>query len=161
MRVNLKNEAVGGQSSEGGKQILKKALKKSKRFNFDLNIIAWGANDAGGKREPRKFEANIRKQVKMIRRKNPGAEFILVASSLPYKAWIHSQYELIMAYRDVLRTLSDEMGAHATLADMTSLWRDLLARKNYHDLTGNGLNHPNDWGHRLYAETIASLLLEQ
>jgi len=27
-------------------------------------------------------------------------------------------------------------------------------RKTHHDLTGNGINHPNDFGHRLYAQVI-------
>jgi len=49
-------------------------------------------------------------------------------------------------------------GAGAALADMTTLWRDLLARKSVHDLTGNGINHPNDFGHRLYAQVILGLL---
>ena len=35
---------------------------------------------------------------------------------------------------------------------------DLLARKSDFDLTGNGLNHPNDFGHRLYAQMILALL---
>jgi hypothetical protein len=48
----------------------------------------------------------------------------------------------------------------AALADLTSLWADLLDRKSVHDLTGNGINHPNDFGHRLYAQTILGLLVE-
>jgi hypothetical protein len=43
---------------------------------------------------------------------------------------------------------------------MTSLWADLLKRKAWHDLTGNGVNHPNDFGHRLYAQVILGLLVE-
>ena len=33
------------------------------------------------------------------------------------------------------------------LADMTSIWEALLKRKTFYDLTGNGVNHPNDFGH--------------
>ena len=42
---------------------------------------------------------------------------------------------------------------------MTAVWADLLARKSWHDLTGNGVNHPNDFGHRLYAQVILALLV--
>jgi hypothetical protein len=28
------------------------------------------------------------------------------------------------------------------------------------DLTGNGLNHPNDFGHRLYAQGVLELILD-
>jgi hypothetical protein len=44
------------------------------------------------------------------------------------------------------------------LADMTTLWLELLERKNAYDLSGNGLNHPNDFGHRVYAQIILGLL---
>jgi len=33
----------------------------------------------------------------------------------------------------------------------------MLEHKHDFDLTGNGLNHPNDFGHRLYAQTLLSL----
>ena len=33
--------------------------------------------------------------------------------------------------------------------------------KDLFDLTGNGLNHPNDYGHRLYAQGVLSLLLDE
>ncbi len=50
--------------------------------------------------------------------------------------------------------------AGAVLADVTSLWRDVLTRKGVYALTGNGVNHPNDFGHRLYAQVILSLLVD-
>ena len=47
------------------------------------------------------------------------------------------------------------------MADMTSLWTEMLKRKRDCDLTGNGVNHPSDFGHRVYASAILSLLIEQ
>ena len=44
------------------------------------------------------------------------------------------------------------------IADMTSMWRDLLKRKKFADITGNGVNHPNDFGHRTYAQIILTLI---
>ena len=43
------------------------------------------------------------------------------------------------------------------VADVTTIWSWLVARKRYLDLSGNGVNHPNDFGHRVYAETILAL----
>ena len=43
------------------------------------------------------------------------------------------------------------------MADVTSVWLELAKRKPYWDYTGNGLNHPNDFGHRLYAQVILAL----
>ncbi|MEI7733536.1 MAG: hypothetical protein WCO56_28460 [Verrucomicrobiota bacterium] len=44
---------------------------------------------------------------------------------------------------------------------MTTLWSQMMERKRYHDLTGNGVNHPNDFGHRLYAQVLLGLLLSE
>ncbi|MBU0478666.1 hypothetical protein KKC91_08875 [bacterium] len=55
-------------------------------------------------------------------------------------------------YRDALRS-------GVILADMTQMWMDLLKFKRYHDLTGNGVNHPNDFGHRIYAQVLLGLLV--
>ena len=45
------------------------------------------------------------------------------------------------------------------LADLTSVWTELLKHKRDWDLTGNGVNHPNDFGHRLYAQVLSALLV--
>lgn len=44
------------------------------------------------------------------------------------------------------------------LAEATQLWSDVLSRKRYFDITGNTINHPNDWGHRLLAQLHMELL---
>ena len=43
------------------------------------------------------------------------------------------------------------------LADITTLWEKLLTRKNFADLSGNNVNHPNDFGHRLYTEVLFTI----
>ena len=45
-------------------------------------------------------------------------------------------------------------GPGCALADVTTFWLALLERKGALDLTGNGLNHPNDFGHRFYADVV-------
>lgn len=40
-----------------------------------------------------------------------------------------------------------------------AIWTELLKHKNYLDLTGNGVNHPNDFGHRIYAQVLSALLI--
>jgi hypothetical protein len=60
-------------------------------------------------------------------------------------------------YREALASLT---GPGVALADVTSLWQEMLRRKREVDLTGNGVNHPNDFGHRVYAQAILALLVE-
>jgi hypothetical protein len=42
---------------------------------------------------------------------------------------------------------------------MTSVWTGFLELKQDWDLTGNGVNHPNDFGHRVYAQVLSALLI--
>ena len=44
------------------------------------------------------------------------------------------------------------------LADLTAVWSEMLKRKKDWDLTVNGVNHPNDFGHRVYAQVICELM---
>jgi hypothetical protein len=34
----------------------------------------------------------------------------------------------------------------------------VVSKKSFMDITGNGVNHPNDYGHRLYAMVLAATL---
>ena len=43
-------------------------------------------------------------------------------------------------YRDALAKLC---GPGVALADLTSMWAELLKRKSFYDLTGNGLKDPD------------------
>jgi hypothetical protein len=92
-----------------------------------------------------------------VLRLNPGAEFILVATMVGNPEWTASSMEHYLAYREKLLALQSDSVA---VADMTSIWLEFLKHKTLHDITGNGVNHPNDFGHRVYAQVILSLLSE-
>ena len=59
---------------------------------------------------------------------------------------------------NVLKSMVDPGVA---LADVTAVWEVMLKNKHDLDLTGNGLKHPNDFGHRLYAQAILSVLIDR
>jgi acyl-CoA thioesterase-1 len=120
----------------------------------DLAIVAFGMNDAGYL-SPNEFRDGIADVVSALRLTAPSIDLILVAPMLPHPDWHYARPERLLAYRDELASLT---GPGTALADVTTLWRDLLTRKRHHDLTGNGINHPNDFGHRVYAHTILPLL---
>ena len=83
------------------------------------------------------------------------AWFILVASMLGNRDWITLKHNVFPQYRDALTELVEPGIA---LADLTSIWTEFLQRKKDWDQTGNGVNHPNDFGHRVYAQVILTLL---
>ncbi|MBM4074589.1 MAG: VCBS repeat-containing protein [Planctomycetes bacterium] len=69
--------------------------------------------------------------------------------------WIRLRAESFPEYRDALKKLT---GPGIALADVTSVWEEFLKLKKDWDQTGNGVNHPNDFGHRVYAHVIQTLL---
>ena len=148
--VAFHNLAVAGWTADDG---LADAARVA-ALEPDLVIVAYGMNDACYA-DAAYFSANIHGVVHEIRSTVPDAEFVLVSPMWPTPECDFVIREHFTAYRDALAALS---GPGAVLADMTTLWRELLQRKRPHDLSGNGLNHPNDFGHRLYAQTILALL---
>ena len=150
-KVTFRNFAVGGWTSRNGVADVEKVAAEKP----DLVIIAYGMNDAGGS-TPAAYAANIQTIMDKVRASSPDAEFILVASMLPNAEWHYPKMENFPAFRDALAKLC---GPGMVLADMTSVWTELLKRKSFHDLTGNGVNHPDDFGHRLYAQVILALLV--
>jgi acyl-CoA thioesterase I len=148
--VNLVNLAVGGTDTVWGLGELEKVVTARP----DLLLLAFGMNDAAG-RPANEYQANIRTLMEGVRERLPECEFILVAPMLGNRDWTRLQPELFPQYRDALKELT---GPGIALADLTSVWSGFLELKQDWDQSGNGVNHPNDFGHRVYAQVIASLL---
>ena len=148
--IQLHNFATAGWTTED-------ALWDTERITLaqpDLVIVAFGMNDASyaGADE---YTASVSSLLTRIRADVPHAEFVVVSPMLPTPQcdWlVHSRFG---EYRDALAALTCEGVA---LADVTTLWTHLVARKDPHHLSGNGSNHPNDFGHRIYAQTILTAL---
>ena len=89
----------------------------------------------------------------MSRRKNPAAEFILVASWPPNENW--RKLAPMDGYLAGLKTLESSKIA---VADVWSVASYILKTKRYCDVTGNHVNHPNDFMIRVYAQVTDALL---
>ena len=150
--VALYNRAVGGWTTQNGIDDLD-ALLATKP---DLVIIAYGMNDVAS-RNPEAFRQNVAAMLDRIREANAETEVILVSPMLGNSQWVHTPREMFDRYREALASLA---GPGVALADVTSLWESLLKRKREIDLMGNGVNHPNDFGHRTYAQAILAMLVE-
>ncbi|MEI8381582.1 MAG: sulfatase-like hydrolase/transferase [Planctomycetota bacterium] len=150
--VDLFNRAVGGRGVPNGLADLDKLLA----HDPDLVLIAYGMNDVG-RRNPEAYREGIQKMIMQIKGARPQAEIILVATMLGNDQWQHTPREMFPKYREALASLC---GDGVVMADLTSLWTEMLKRKRDCDLTGNGVNHPSDFGHRVYASAVLSLLVE-
>ncbi|QDT43747.1 Acetylxylan esterase precursor [Gimesia alba] len=150
-RVEMANPSVGGKDTRWALTQVDKVVESKP----DLVIIAFGMNDSAG-RSVKEYQANTNALMEQIRKKRPQTEFILLAPMLGNKDWIRLKHELFPQYRDALAELCRPGVA---LADMTSIWTEFLKQKQDWDLTGNGVNHPNDFGHRVYAQVLSTLLV--
>ena len=149
--ITLTNLAVGGTSTPWGLTRIPDVVAAKP----DLVILAFGMNDSSG-RSAAEYKTTTLAMIKAVRETQPQAEFILVATMLGNRDWITLNHELFPQYRTALQELTEPGIA---LADMTSIWTEMLNRKQDWDLTGNGVNHPNDFGHRVYGQVLTTLLV--
>ncbi len=150
--VALTNLSVGGTTTSWGITMIDKVAQQSP----DLVILAFGMNDSAGL-TAKQYGQNIATMIAKTRALLPQSEFILIASMLGNRDWITLNHDVFPEYRDELVALCRPGIA---MADMTSVWSEFLKRKKDSDLTGNGVNHPNDFGHRVYAQVLSALLVD-
>jgi len=144
-KVSVVNLGKGGTKAPWGMS----QVEKVKAEKPDLVILAFGMNH----KEPAdKFGAAMRALVDALKSGSPDADIVLVASMCGNPGLFPS--ERFEAYRDVQRKME---GPGVALADVTSVWLELMKKKRFSDLSGNNANHPNDFGYRVYAQVILQL----
>lgn len=145
-QVNVYNHAVGGKNSAWGAAQIENALSQHK--NVDLAVLAFGMND--GDLTPSAFNLNLLQMIEAVQTKFPSAEILLVATMVPNPK---SEYNQNQAYfAELMQTDLEREGV--AVVNMTALHESLLLYKNYADMTGNNINHPNDYLARVYAQAL-------
>jgi lysophospholipase L1-like esterase len=118
------------------------------KHNPDLLVLAFGMNDAGT--PPQTYKQQIQQIIDSVLADNPDCEIILVATMLPneeVQGFYGNQYK----FADELKSMTKEGIA---LCDMTEFHSALLKYKRYYDMTGNNVNHPNDFLARAYTQVL-------
>ena len=147
--ITVKNCAVNGSGCKQSANIEDSWLNEP----CDLLVIAYGMNDFA-RLKPEEFGETICGIINKKRSVHPETEFILVVSMSGNPLWRWTPAGCDLPFAEVLKTFSSETVA---IADVGTFWHDLLTRKDFYDLTGNGVNHPNDYGHRVYASVLTAL----
>ncbi|MBI1842807.1 MAG: SGNH/GDSL hydrolase family protein [Verrucomicrobia bacterium] len=150
-KVALTNLSVSGMDSNWGLTRMEDVIADKP----DLVLIAFGMNDASGRRSPEEFSRITREMAASVRTALPECAVLLVSSMTANSEWVHAAPDLYPKYADALAKLA---GPGIAFANATERWTAIEGRKKHMDLSGNGLNHPNDYGHRLYAEVILSVI---
>lgn len=147
------NTAVGGMDSRWGEEHVEELVNL---YAPDLVVFAFGMND--GWKTPAEYMALTRNAVEKIRAAYPHCGICLVSTMLPHfraAGFFGHQIE----YEPYLYAFAAE-DERMAVAPMTSIHRTLLNRKEFFDMTGNNVNHCNDYLARVYAMTILKTILE-
>lgn len=148
--IEFMNHSRGGATSGYG---VEQADSQVAWFKPDVVIVAYGMND---RRDIRRvdYRANLERIVEIIRDRSPETEFVLVTSMLNNPVQPPG-LEPILFLRNEALSISRLGLVHV---DVAVAHQAMLDRKNYLDLSGNGINHPNDFLHRVYAQRILEVL---
>ncbi len=149
--ITFVNSSVGGKTSSWGYQNVRELVSNQ---HPDLVIIAFGMNDGTGKVPENTFKNNLNLMINDIKNINPKTEFILVTPTLANPKSNYSGNQA--SYKNVIKSLAK---TGVVIADITGVHQELLKTKKFADMTGNNINHPNDFLVRWYAQEVAGLLI--
>ena len=153
--LTVENHAVGGWSSFNAIDNFQEKCADG-LAETDMLCIGFGAND--GHTEPERFDHNITVMVDEYFKANPKGTVLLYSTLLPNAQLVGWRINQPL-FEDVLlgiKSRYDRVG----VAKVSSVFSALEKRgKPTRDWLANSVNHPNDFGVRLYAQTILKTLL--
>ena len=141
-KVTLVNFGAAGAEAGWGVEMVPRVTAEKP----DLVILAFGMNDGGG------YDTKMTKMRDQVMAGNPDADLVLVAPMTMNPLFAGADGFIWKS--NFLRGLVTD---HVALADVTTPWIEILKKKNFSDISGNNVNHPNDFGHCLYAQVILDL----
>lgn len=146
------NASESGMTSEWGVNYMKDRLPQ----DADLYIFAWGMNDGTSRISPERYEENIRKMILYTDRKT--TEYILISPMIPNPdAELTDGKKFLGEQEEYIDRLYNFFSPRIAISNMTDFHKRLLVSKKYCDLTGNNINHPNDFLSRMYAVNLLEI----
>lgn len=145
------NTAVGGMDAIWGLENVQERVCVHKP---DLLVLAFGMND--GAKPPEEFLSLTRDTVDKVREGTTDCDVCLIATMLPHwraTGFFGHQIDFEPALKAYAET-----DPHMAVAPMTSVHKVLLKDKEYYCMTGNNINHCNDFLVRVYAMTVLKTL---
>lgn len=153
--ITLANLSKGGMTSDWGA-----AGEQTEKFIAaapDVLYIHFGVNDCGAGLGAGTYIDNLQSIILAVQAQLPDCEFVLIKAFTP-NTWAYD-YEVFENYWRRIDNAASTMKNVYTL-DMYTLSTEMLEVKKYMDVTGNGINHLNDFTSRLYTMGILSQLVE-
>ena len=158
-KIELIPAGIGGGTSE---RLVNSGLVEEQVTSKspDLVLIEYGMNDSNDGRigfTDERFRTNILRLMSEIRERLPECEILLVSSIYgnPF-TFDPSRYE---AHARILGEIASERAWDGVaFCDPQAIERAVLRRKAFADMMADNMVHPNDFGMRLIAQTIADSL---
>ena len=148
-KINYVNTAVGGKNTKWG---VENYQERVNQYHPDLLVLSLGMND--GMLPKEEHAAQIKEIISGVRKENPECDIVLLSMIFvnPESTWgCGSQHLFIDEYKKFDFD-------HLAIVDMTEAHKSLLKRKPFKDMTGNNINHPNDFFVRVYAQAVLQVL---
>lgn len=156
--ITFDNFAIGGTVSEDFFKN-EKVLNNAVNSHPDLLVIAYGMND-GTSVPVNTFKENIQKIFLKVKECNPECECIAISTIIPNTDACWVNHIPVFNFQDKYENALDELEKIGfAVARMTSVYKYLEEKKSFYSLTANGINHPNDFTVRAYAQTLISMLI--
>ncbi len=149
------NPSVGGwKSSDGYNYFDTYVAPYIRQYGCDLLAVAFGMND--GQVNPELTAVNIKSIYDKARALDGDFYGLIISTMLPNNkstnGWYANQYLQEEQLQKVVDHLNS-VGVGTGFAKVTSVTRSMLQKIDFRDYTGNNINHPNDFMHRIYAQT--------
>lgn len=159
--IRFINASVGGwTSSDAVDNVASYVTDFTSEYGCDLFLYAFGMNDPGTAKKV--FQSNITKVVDTVLEKHPKAAIMLVSTMLPNPNALGNWYGNQQYLEEPMikcAKIYTQKNVPCAVACVNSICKDLLDLKSYHDFSSNNINHPNDFFHRVYAQTLLQTLI--
>ncbi len=160
--ITYVNTAVGGWTSQNGVDKIPTYVNAPVEANgCDLFILGFGMNDAGV--SPNVTKNNSKKIVDAVHALEPDANVVLVSTMVPNpnatNGWYGNQPKQESQLLRLAQDYRNKENKAVAVARMTSVSLAVLEEKDFHDYSGNNINHPNDYFVRIYAQTLLQTIL--
>ncbi len=154
VKASVKNYAVGGTTSN--EAVSTKVADKLIKGKSDLVLIHFGINDSGAL-SAAQLKANVKKVVDATLESLPECEFLYIKCFPPNpELYYDSKFK---SYWKAVDELCAEYDCFYSI-DLYTPGMKMLETKKYLDITGNGINHPNDFIVRFYAMNLINLFVD-
>ena len=150
-KINFTNTAVGGKETNWA---ISEVDNSVNAYKPDLLVLAFGMNDGGKTTEA--FIKNTKTIIDKVLAANPDCEIAVIGTMLPHSetTYYKNQYLQEAALYEMAKSY-----ANVDVVPVTSAHSSILEHKRYYDMTGNNVNHANDFLIRVYAQTILEVLI--